>query len=195
MQSITIPPREGVALELKKGQLLKVIDPEGGQVADLLAYRLGDFSERLSTGATIDNNGSLYISRDDYLYSNRYNPLLQIIEDQVGAHDLLHPPCSAAMYRAQYNITGEHPSCMANFVKVLSKYGLSEADVVTPFNIFMNTRVGVDGRVDVKAPLSRAGDYLVFRTEIDLLVALTACSVAESTCNAYRCTAIRLEVS
>jgi hypothetical protein len=194
MLAITIPPQEGVALELKKGQFLKIIDLEGGQVADLLAYRASDFSEKLSTGATIDNNGSLYISQGDYLYSNKHNPLLQIVEDKVGAHDLLHPPCSPAMYRVQYNIKGDHPSCMANFIKVLGEYGLAENDIVTPFNIFMNTRVTTGGRVEVKAPLSEAGDYLILRAETDLLVAVTACSVEESACNAYRCTAIRLEM-
>lgn len=194
MLAITIPPREGAALELEKNQFLKVIDLEGGQVADLLAYRAGDFSEKLSTGATIDNNGSLYIGQGDYLYSNRHNPLMQIVEDKVGAHDLLHPSCSPAMYRVQYNIQSEHPSCMTNFIKVLGDYGLTEDDIVTPFNIFMNTRITADGRVEVKAPLSRAGDYLVLRAEADLLIAVTACSVEESACNAYRCTAIRLEV-
>ncbi len=194
MLAITIPPQEGVALELKEGQFLKVIDLEGGQVADLLAYRASDFSEKLSTGATIDNNGSLYIGQGDYLYSNKYNSLLQIVEDKVGAHDLLHPPCSPDMYRVQYKIQREHPSCMTNFIKVLSEYGLVENDIVTPFNIFMNTRVSADGGVEVKAPLSRAGDYLVLRAETDLLVAVTACSVEESACNANRCTAIRLEV-
>ncbi len=194
MLVITIPPQEGVALELKKGQFLKVIDLEGGQVADLLAYRASDYSEKLSTGATIDNNGSLYIGQGDYLYSNRHNPLLEIVEDLVGAHDLLHPPCSPAMYRVQYNIQGDHPSCMTNFINVLGDYGLTEYDIVTPFNIFMNTRITADGRVEVKAPLSEAGDYLVLCAETDLLVAVTACSVGESACNAYRCSAIRLEV-
>jgi uncharacterized protein YcgI (DUF1989 family) len=119
---------------------------------------------------------------------------MQIVEDKVGAHDLLHPACSPAMYRVQYNIQSEHPSCMNNFKKVLNEYGLAENDLVTPFNIFMNTRVTADGRIEVKTPLSRAGDYLVLRAETDLLVAVTACSVEESACNANRCTAIRLEV-
>ena len=63
VQKITVPPREGVALELKRGQLLKVIDLEGGHVTDLLAYRSNDYQERLSAGATIDNKGSLYIGK------------------------------------------------------------------------------------------------------------------------------------
>lgn len=74
------------------------------------------------------------------------------------------------------------------------KYGLEEKDIDTPFNIFMNTRVNVDGRVEVKAPLSQAGDYVLLQAETDLLVAVTACSVEESACNAYRCTAIGLKI-
>ena len=194
MRAITIPPQEGFALKLLKGQLLKVIDLEGGQVADFLAYRAGDFSERLSTGATIDNNESLYIAKSDYLYSNKYNPMLKIIEDTVGVHDLLHPACSTDMYRAQYNIMGEHPSCYTNFLTALREYGLSEKDIVTPFNIFMNTRVTAEGQVEVKAPVSTAGDYLVLRAETELLAAVTACSVEESACNSCHCTAIGLEV-
>ena len=194
MQAITIPPKEGAAIKLKKGQQLKVIDLDGGQVADFLAYRADDFSERLSTGATIDNNKSLYIGQDDYLYSNKYNPLLKIIHDTVGAHDLLHPPCSPAMFSAQYNIRGKHPTCFENFLKVLGDHGFSEKDIVTPFNIFMNTRVSADGQVEVKAPLSRPGDYLVLQAETDLLVAVTACSVEESSCNARCCSAISLEI-
>ncbi len=193
-QKMTVPPREGVALELKKGQLLKVIDLEGGQVADLLAYRANDYNEKLSSGATIDNNGSLYVGKGDYLFSNRYNPLLWIVEDTVGAHDLLHPPCSPEMYRAQYAIQENYSSCFTNFISVLKKYGLGEKDVVTPFNIFMNTRVSADGRVEVMAPLSKAGDYIMLQAETDLLVAVTACSVEESACNTYCCTAIGLEI-
>ncbi len=194
MRAITIPPQEGIAFKLLKGQRLKVIDLEGGQVADFLAYRADDITERLSTGVTIDNNGSLYIGEGDFLYSNKYNPLLEIVEDTVGAHDLLHPACSPDMYRVQYNIKGEHPSCYSNFLNALREYGLTGKDIVTPFNIFMNTRVTAGGQVEVKAPLSRARDYLVLRAITDLLVAVTACSVEESACNSYRCTTIGLEI-
>ena len=37
-----IAPRSGVAFTLDRGQRLTVIDPEGEQVADLLAYNRAD---------------------------------------------------------------------------------------------------------------------------------------------------------
>ncbi len=189
-----IAPQSAAAFRLLKGEDLKVIDLEGGQVADLLFYKADDLSERFSTGATIDNNGSLYIKIGDCLFSNKYNPLMKVLKDTVGAHDFLHPPCSQAMYAYQYGIRDEHPSCYSNFLRVLGVYGLGEQDIVNPFNIFMNTRVDGEGRVEVKAPLSQAGDYISFQAMADLIVAVTACSVQESACNAYHCSAIGIEI-
>lgn len=193
-REITISPQKGTAFELYKGERVKVIDLEGGQVADLLAFRQGEPEEKLSTGVTIDNNGSLYLKKGDLIYSNRYNPLLLIVEDTVEGHDLLHPPCSPEMYRFQYNIRDNHPSCYMNFVEYLKEYGIDESLITTPFNIFMNTRVASDGSVEVKEPLSVAGDYIILEAQADLIVAVTACSVEESACNSYRCTAIGLEI-
>lgn len=189
-----IAPQSAAAFELKAGERLRVVDLAGGQVADLLAFNPADHRERLSTGATIDQNSSLYLRRGDRIYSNRYNPMLQLVEDTAGAHDLLHPPCSPEMYRCQYGVVGEHPSCYANFVLALKKYGIDESLIATPFNIFMNTRVCPDGRVVVKEPLSGPGDYVLLAAEMDLIVAVTACSVEQGPCNASRCTAIKMEV-
>ncbi len=189
-----IPAQTGTSFKLDKKDRLKVIDLEGGQVADLLAFNSGDYRESLSTAATIDCNGSIHIRPGDHLYSNRYNPLLLLAEDTAGAHDLLHPPCSPAMFRAQYGIDREHPSCYHNFLQVLRKYGLDESSIGPPFNIFMNTNLSEAGRVEVKEPLSGPGDYIVLEAQKDLLVAVTACSVEESACNAYKCTSIGLEI-
>ena len=44
-----IPPRSGVAFELRRGQRLRVIDPEGGQGADQLAIKRDHNGAVLST--------------------------------------------------------------------------------------------------------------------------------------------------
>jgi len=48
-----IPPRSGVAFTLDKGQRLTVIDPQGEQVADLLAFNRADPDEVISSGRTM----------------------------------------------------------------------------------------------------------------------------------------------
>jgi uncharacterized protein len=47
----TIAPRTGAAFRLRKGQTLTVIDPEGQQVSDMLAYNADDTAEVISSGS------------------------------------------------------------------------------------------------------------------------------------------------
>ena len=98
----TIAPRSGVAFELRRGQQLKVIDPEGEQVADLVAFNRHDTGEAISSGRSIDYASRIYLSTGDPLYSNRSSVLLRIVEDTVGRHDFLLSPCSAEMFRIVY---------------------------------------------------------------------------------------------
>lgn len=189
-----IPPRSGASIILNNKERLRVVDLEGRQVADLLAYSWYDPREYLSTAATIDTNGSLNIFREDCLYSNKYNPMLLLLEDTVGRHDLVHPPCRPEMYQKQYGINDDHPSCFYNFSLALMEYGLDDSLVHTPFNIFMNTYVRNDGTLEIKKPVSKPNDYIMLEALMDLLVVVTACSVAESDCNDYNPTSIKIEV-
>ncbi|WP_044155600.1 DUF1989 domain-containing protein, partial [Escherichia coli] len=50
----TIAPRSGTAFTLDKGQFLVVTDPQGEQVADMLAFRRDDLDEVISSGRTLD---------------------------------------------------------------------------------------------------------------------------------------------
>ena len=107
----TIAPRSGVAFELKRGESLKVIDPQGEQVADLVAFNRHDIGEAISSGRSIDYASKIYLSTGDPIYSNRSRVLLRIIEDTVGRHDFLLSPCSAEMFRIIYGDTEPHRSC------------------------------------------------------------------------------------
>ena len=119
MNKIHIPAQSGVAFELKKNQLLKIIDPQGQQVADLFAFALHDISESLSSGRSIDYNNTLHLTTNHILYSNQSSPMLTIIEDTVGKHDFLYAPCSLEMFQIQYNITEHHPNCLENLANPL----------------------------------------------------------------------------
>ena len=191
--SYTIAAKTGYAFNLKKGQTLRVIDPGGRQVADFIAFVAENPKEYFSTGATIDNNRSLYLQPGDYLYSNQHRPLLKLTKDMVGTHDMLHPACNPAMYRVQYNVRDVHPSCEENFKKVLAPYGLAQDFLPVPFNIFMHTKVDEEGRVEVKVPLSKPGDYIELNATIDLICAVTACAVEQSSCNAGKLGPIKIE--
>ncbi|MEJ7746224.1 MAG: urea carboxylase-associated family protein [Luteimonas sp.] len=191
---VEIAPRSGVAFELRSGQRLKVIDPLGEQVADLLAYRRGDTGEVLSSGRSIDYACRIYLSIGDKLYSNRSNVLLEIVEDTVGRHDFLLTPCSADMFRIIYGDAQPHRGCFGNLQAALAPYGITGDQIPTAFNIFMNVPIdSTTGLVSVKPPLSKPGDHIVFEAKADLIIGLTACSAGQS--NNFRYKPIHYEIS
>ena len=175
-----IAPQSGVAFELRKGAVLRVIDPMGKQVADLFAFKRDDFSCALSSGRSIDYASKIFLSTGDILYANDSQPMFTIGEDQVGRHDFLLTPCSQRMFEILYKHVGHHPSCFENLYTSLAEYGVRPDQIVTTFNIFMNVDVGPTGVVRVDPPTSRAGEFVELIAEMDLLCGLTACSAEQS---------------
>ncbi|KQP61302.1 urea carboxylase-associated family protein [Methylobacterium sp. Leaf108] len=188
-----IPPRSGTAFTLDKGDRLRVIDPEGEQVADLLAFARADLDEVISSGRTLDYASRIYLTTGDPIYSNRSTVLLRIVEDTVGRHDFLLTPCSADTFRIIYGDEAPHRGCFGNLAAALAPYGIAPDRIPVAFNVFMNVVVdGTTGALRVEAPLSRAGDSVTFLAETDLVIGLTACSALQS--NNYAFKPIRYEI-
>lgn len=184
---IEIPPRSGAAFTLNKGQRLRVIDPNGEQVSDMLAFNAADTGEVISSGRTLDYAGKLFLSTGDPLYSNRSNVMLRIVEDTVGRHDFLLTPCSSDTFRIIYGDEHPHHGCFGNLSQALKPYGIHPDQIPVAFNIFMNVQVdGQSGALTVDPPLSKAGDHILFEAEMDLIVALTACSALQSNNYAFK---------
>jgi uncharacterized protein YcgI (DUF1989 family) len=175
-----IPAAGGAGLQLRRGDRLRIVDPEGGQSGDLVAFSQ-DGRQRLSNGRTFDYGGKIYLSTGDVLWSDRSERMLTIVADDVGRHDFLYSPCSLEMYRMQYGVVGYHPNCHDNLCAELQKLGIAPDPLPTAFNFFMNVEVRPDGQLVFAPPRSHAGDALVVRAEMDLAVAVSACPA--STCN------------
>ncbi len=187
MSVIEIPPRSGTAFALKAGQVLKVIDPEGQQVSDLLAFNAEDPREVISNGRTFDYEATISLTSGHRLWSNRSNPMLDIVEDTAGRHDFLLTPCSEATFRHFYPGKPVHRGCFGNLAEVLKPYGIQPDAIPVAFNLFMNVPVdGESGRLKVLPPTSRAGDFVRLRAEMDLIVGLTACSAYESNGGSFK---------
>jgi uncharacterized protein YcgI (DUF1989 family) len=189
---VRIAKQTGTAFELERGRTLRVIDPEGEQVADLIAFAADNKDEWLSSGRSIDYAGTIYLTTGHVLYSNRSNQMLTVVDDTVGRHDFLLTPCSQEMFHILYNQQGHHPSCFENLVAGLEEFDIPSDAIPTTFNIFMNVIVRASGTVEVMAPLSRPGDYIELKARTDLIVGLTACSSEKS--NAGRCKPIDYEI-
>lgn len=178
--NIQIDKQEGTAFLLKKGDILKVIDPEGGQVSDMVLFNRHDTAEKLSAGKTLDYEGQILISTGNTLWSNRSNKMAEILEDTNGRNDFLLAPCCGKTFQIIYGDENPLPGCLGNLSSNLAEYGISRDDIPTAFNIFMNVVVDEKGKITVEPPTSKPGDYVTFRMLMDVVVGLTACSAADS---------------
>ena len=182
-----IAPRSGTAFTLNAGQVLRVIDPRGVQVSDLLAFAAEDVREVISAGRTFDYEETIRLTKGNVLWSNRSNPMLEIIEDTVGMHDFLLTPCSEATFRHFYPTEPVHRGCFGNLAEALAPYGVQPDDIPVAFNIFMNVPVdGKTGKIEVLPPVSRAGDFIRLCARRDLTIGLTACSAGASNGGSFK---------
>ena len=181
-----LEPQTGIAFELEKGRTLRVIDPAGEQVSDIVAFASAgpgraNASEWLSSGRTIDYNNSIYQTTGHVLYSNRSNPMFTILEDRVGRHDFLLTPCSPETFEMLYeDHHGYHPSCFENLTQNCERFGVGGDDIPTTLNVFMNVEVLPSGEIAIGPPLSKPGDFIDLRAEMNLVVGITACSAEKS---------------
>ena len=190
MCEILIPARHGAAIDVKEGQTIAVVDIEGAQVVDFFAERAENPGEFVSPGVTIDCNESLRLQIGDLIYSNLYRPMFEILADDVGEHDLLHPCCRPEMYDFFYHNGSEHPNCLDNINRSLGE----NRPIIRPINLFMYTAVTPDGKIEVRKPLSKPGDRIVLRARMDVRLGVAACSVSESDCNGGKCTPVKVIV-
>ena len=181
IQKQRIAAQTGVAFEMNAGDLLRITDPEGAQVCDLIAFDRHDKRHVLSSGRSIDYANNIYLKTGDTLYSNRSKPFFTIERDEVERHDFILTPCSPETFELLYEgADTDHPSCFTNLVENLAKHGIEPDDIPTTFNIFMNVGIGPDGELSIERPLSKPGDCIELRAICDLVVGLTSCSAEKS---------------
>lgn len=159
-------------------------------MVDFFAEVAGNPNEFLSTGVTIDCNESLRLRVGDTIYTNLHRPMLKVIADDVGEHDLLHPCCRPEMYDFFYHNGNGHPNCLENINGALGE----SRPIITPVNLFMHTSINADGSISVETPLSKAGDRIVLEALLDLTLGVAACSVSESKCNSGKCSAVEMVI-
>lgn len=189
-----IPPCSAQTAELGVGDELVIIDPEGEQVSDVVAFATPDCKEYLSSGRSIDYAGRLWLTTGDVLYSNRSRPMFTIMEDTCGRHDFTLTPCSRDTFRILYGENQERPGCEGNLAAALAPYGIGVDRIPIAFNVFMHVAVDAEtGQFRVLPPLSKAGDFVRLRAEMPLVVAMTACSAGQS--NNFRFKPIDFQVA
>lgn len=178
----TLPPRGYIAHEVLRGQILRIVDLEGRQVGDLVAFNRANLAEKFWLSNTIRLNGTVYVTKGNVLYSELSQPMFTIVADTCGRHDLLAGSCNAEIDKVRYGVDA-HYGCVENFLSALAPYGIERKDVPMSLNLFMNCPVDASGAWTIATPVSKAGDYVDLRAEMDCVIALSNCPQDLNPCN------------
>jgi hypothetical protein len=192
-ETAIIAAKSARAVSVKRGQVLRIEDIDGGQVADLVCFSSHDPKEKFSQAKTRIRNWSIRLSTGSQLVSNRDNVMFTITQDTVGVHDIVFSPCHSYVYEHFFGV-GPRNGCLENLAAAVAPAGISADDLPDPFNIFMHTGIKDSGELFVAATPSKKGDFIELRAELDCLVAVSACADDVTDCNHGECTRISLQV-
>lgn len=179
----TIPARQGLAVRVTTGQRVVVTNTHGTQVVDSWAFDAGDPTEFMSMEHVRAAIGRIVPAPPDALVTNKRRPILTFVEDtSPGVHDTLVAACDTWRYR-NLGIEAYHDSCDDNLRLALRAIGLDAPEVPCPFNLFMNIPLGVGGTLAFEPTVSRPGDAVTFRAEMDVVYVVSACPMDRTPIN------------
>jgi urea carboxylase-associated protein 1 len=178
---------------VRRGEVLRIVDLEGQQAVDTLFYNAHEHAERYSVHDTLLAQGSAYITAGSALLSNEGNIMVTVTADTCGLHDSSAGACSCEANTVRF---GHHTrymhACRENFLLELTRYGMTKRDVVSNINFFMNVPIMPDGALAIVDGVSRPGDYVEMRAEMDVLCVISNCPQVNNPCNGFRPTPIRV---
>jgi uncharacterized protein YcgI (DUF1989 family) len=186
-----IPPKEYLGIELRKGERLRIIDVEGKQVPDMVCFNLKDPTEKLSC-----NNSRLIQKRwklttGNVLYSDEGNEMLTIVDDTVGTHHASGGCCNEPANFRRYGLHGTR-NCRENLTLAAKPLGITQKDIPGAFCPFMKVVQYEDGRYEIEEPDSKPGDYIEFRADMDVFVAISNCPQDKNPCNGFNPTPLKV---
>lgn len=176
-----VPGGGHTSFVLKRGQLLRLTDIEGGANVSLLLLNAHEKSERLNLPDTLKCQHTAKLTAGHCLYSDMGRVLAAITADTCGWHDSIGGLLNAAEVSEKYGQgryqelrNGFFRSGMDNLLVELGKWDLGLADLLMNLNLFSKVTVDSDGCFHFEAGNSKAGDYIELYAPMDCLVVLTA---------------------
>ena len=184
-RELTVPAAHARMWRMRAGERVTISQTEGHQVGDFIAFNAADLTEFLSTSHTRSCLRTLRIGRGHSLYTNHREPIVEIVDDTVGVHDILAAACDPYRYRRDFGVA-DHRSCRMSFVEALAEFEIPDWRIPDPVNLFQNSPVGPDGSYGMGTSVAKAGDYVTLLATMDLIAACSACPQDLAPTNAGR---------
>jgi uncharacterized protein YcgI (DUF1989 family) len=196
IEDMMIAKNTGKSFVVKQGQRIRI---SAESIVDLVVFNLENLRERFDQARTKANQGKVFISTGDMLYSKLNNVMMTIVEDTYkGKHDLQYGTCSRASYDVwwerrdtsefknwfkEYGITKREDlplhGCYENLNDATRDYEIAPEDIPSPFNLFTSVEIDPSGKlvwcIDRDRPEPDKPAHIDLRAEIDCLVVISAC--------------------
>lgn len=188
----TLRVNSGGSWIVKKGQRIRI---NCESVMDFVVFNLHNLTERFDQARTKSNQGKIYMSTGDKLYSKLNNVMMTIVEDTYkGHHDLQYGMCSRTTYDLWWERRAEPQfaewfaerriskredlpmwGCYENLMNALQNYPIIPLDLPAPFNICqsedIDPKTGQLIHVWQTRDIPEPGTHIDFRAEMDCLCA------------------------
>ena len=187
-----------LSYEVKAGEFIQIIDVEGRQCSDFLAFHRRKLEDGLERGldATVTRTlmGNAYPMPGLHakFYDQDFDPLVETVRDTVGRHDTFALACTSKYYE-DMGYFG-HTNCTDNFNVQLESYAIAARKGWPALNFFFNTMFTGDNILVIDEPWSRPGDYVLLRAMTDLVCASSACPDDIDPANGWDPTEIHVRV-
>ncbi|AGA86873.1 urea amidolyase associated protein UAAP1 [Stutzerimonas stutzeri] len=177
----TVPGGGHTSFVLKRGQLLRLTDLEGGANVSVMLLNANEKSERLNLPDTLKGQHTAKLSAGHCLYSDMGRVLAAITADTCGWHDSFGGVLNAKEVTEKYGEgryqelrNGFFRNGTDNLLVEMGKWDLNLQDLLMVLNLFSRVDVDADGAFAFQPGNSQPGDYVELYAPMDTLVILTA---------------------
>lgn len=165
-----------------RGKVLRLTDLEGGSNVGMLLYNALERTERYNMPDTLKGQQVFYLTEGVCLHSDMGRLLGSVVRDTMGWHDTVCGVTNEGVVREKYGELSYqegkndfYRSGFECFLIELSKWGLSERDLVPNINWFSKVVSNEEGGLSFVPGASSAGAVVEIRFELDTLVVLNTC--------------------
>lgn len=177
----TLPGGGHTSFVLKRGQLLRLTDIEGGANLSLMLFNAHEKSERLNLPDSLKCQHTAKLTAGHCLYSDMGRVLAAIVTDSCGWSDSFGGVLNAEEVQEKYGQgryqelrNGFFRNGVDNLLVEMGKWNMNLADLLMTLNLFSKVTIDAEGRFQFQADNSAAGDVIELYAPMDTLVVLTA---------------------
>jgi uncharacterized protein len=192
----TLQPVTGTAVPVRRGEVFRIQQTEGGTCVDFNAFNLHDYKEFLDCGFTRSFQ-SFDPRRGEFIWTNapRGRPMWAILQiEDTNELDIVGHRCNRVLDELGWGLT-DHANCQDTLAEAIREYGLTPDDVHDSFNLWMATTIDEHGHRQFKWNPAQPGESIDLLAMFDVLAVAVICGLGDLVgINNYTFAPIRLEV-